>query len=137
MTAAEFFLGTHEPRWLYTACGNRRANVCSACSDVYRADTYQLILAGLRGGKGIPEEVAGHPCVIATFTAPSFGYVHSRREKRRSHKDQPVKALPCRPHRRPEYCPHGVNLVCNRSHRENEKCLGQPLCRDRLERAAS
>jgi Replication initiator protein, pSAM2 len=113
---------------LYTACGNRRATVCPACSEVYRADTYQLILAGLRGGKGIPEQVAGHPCVFATFTAPSFGYVHSRREKKRSHKDQPIKALPCRPRRRPEYCQHGVNLVCNRTHREAENCLGQALC---------
>jgi hypothetical protein len=59
---------------------------------------------------------------------PSFGYVHSRREKKRTHKDQPVKALPCRPRREPEYCPHGVNLVCNRTHREGEKCLGQALC---------
>lgn len=113
---------------LYTACGNRRATVCPACAEVYRADTYQLILAGLRGGKGIPEQVVGHPAVFATFTAPSFGHVHSRREKKRAHKDQPVKVLPCRPRRRPEYCPHGVNLVCNRTHRENEKCLGQALC---------
>jgi len=113
---------------LYTACGNRRAAVCPACAEVYRADTYQLILAGLRGGKGIDESVAAHPCVFATFTAPSFGYVHSRREKRRNHKDQPVKALPCRPRRKPEYCRHGVNLVCNRTHAEDEKCLGQPLC---------
>jgi hypothetical protein len=113
---------------LYTACGNRRVTVCPACSEVYRADTYQLILAGLRGGKGIPEQVAGHPCVFATFTAPSFGYVHSRREKKRTNKDQPVKALPCRPRRRPEYCAHGLNLVCNRTHRAGENRLGQALC---------
>jgi hypothetical protein len=113
---------------LYTACGNRRATVCPACAEVYRADTYQLILAGLRGGKGIPDRVAGHPAVFATFTAPSFGYVHSRREKKRTHKDQPIKVLPCRPRRRAEYCPHGVNLVCNRTHHEGEKSLGQALC---------
>lgn len=113
---------------LYTACGNRRATVCPACAEVYRADTYQLILAGLKGGKGIPEQVAGHPAVFATFTAPSFGAVHARREKKRTHKDQPVKVLPCRPRNKPEICPHGVNRACHRTHREGEKCLGQAMC---------
>ncbi len=57
---------------IYKACGNRRASVCPACAEVYRADAYQLVLAGLRGGKGIPESVAGHPAVFATLTAPSL-----------------------------------------------------------------
>ena len=35
--------------------------------------------ASFAGGKGIPETVAEHPAVFATFTAPSFGTVHSRR----------------------------------------------------------
>jgi hypothetical protein len=51
----------------------RRASVCPPCAETYRADTYQLIRAGLVGGKGVPETVTGHPCVFATFTAPSFG----------------------------------------------------------------
>src|SRR5215831_4572685 len=55
---------------IYTACGDRRASVCPACAQTYRADTYQLIRAGLVGGKGISESVATHPCVFATFTAP-------------------------------------------------------------------
>ena len=63
---------------IYTACGDRRASVCPACAETYRADTYQLIRAGLAGGKGMPESVAVHPCVFATFTAPSFGPVHAR-----------------------------------------------------------
>ena len=42
---------------IYKACGNRRSAVCPACAEVYRADTYQLILAGLHGGKGTPETV--------------------------------------------------------------------------------
>ena len=58
---------------IHKACGNRRAAVCPACAEYYRADAYQLILAGLRGGKGIPDTVAGHPAVFATLTAPSFG----------------------------------------------------------------
>jgi hypothetical protein len=61
--------------FLLTACGNRRASVCPACSETYRDDTFHLILSGLRGGKGVPEEVSAHPRVFATFTAPSFGAV--------------------------------------------------------------
>jgi hypothetical protein len=30
-------------------CGNRRANVCPACSDRYAADAYHLLRAGLAG----------------------------------------------------------------------------------------
>jgi hypothetical protein len=67
---------------LYTACGNRRASVCPACSHLYRADTYQLIKAGLVGGKTVPASVAQHPCVFLTATAPSFGPVHSTRAGR-------------------------------------------------------
>lgn len=66
---------------LLTSCGNRRATVCPACSGVYRADTYQLVRAGLVGGKSIPEAVSGHPRVFVTLTAPSFGPVHTRRER--------------------------------------------------------
>ena len=63
---------------IYVPCGDRRASVCPPCAETYRADTYQLIRAGLAGGKGVPESVAIHPCVFATFTAPSFGPVHTR-----------------------------------------------------------
>ncbi|MHC5703954.1 replication initiator [Streptomyces tirandamycinicus] len=63
---------------LLVRCNNRRATRCPACAETYRRDTYQLITAGLRGGKGTPERVATHPRVFATFTAPSFGPVHNR-----------------------------------------------------------
>ncbi|MFG2194456.1 replication initiator [Streptomyces sp. NPDC048639] len=63
---------------LLVRCNNRRATRCASCAEVYRRDTYQLITAGLRGGKGTPDEVATHPRVFATFTAPSFGPVHNR-----------------------------------------------------------
>jgi hypothetical protein len=40
---------------------------------------WQLVYAGLAGGrKGVPEQVAEHPQVFASLTAPSFGAVHSR-----------------------------------------------------------
>ncbi len=63
---------------LLVRCNNRRATRCPACAETYRRDTYHLITAGLRGGKGVPEQVATHPRVFATFTAPSFGPVHNR-----------------------------------------------------------
>src|SRR5215470_3683240 len=64
---------------LHVACGNRRESACPACSAVYKRDARQLVRAGLTGGKGVPASVATHPCVFATFTAPSFGPVHARR----------------------------------------------------------
>ncbi len=110
---------------IYKACGNRRAAVCPACAEVYRADAYQLVLAGLRGGKGIPDTVAGHPAVFATLTAPSFGLVHSQRRRtpgrRRPTLPAPAhpRGLPARP--RPDLPPH--------PHRRRPG-LGQPLCLD-------
>lgn len=62
---------------LYVPCGNRRATVCPSCAEIYRADTFQLVKAGLAGGKGVPATVDQHPCVFLTATAPSFGPVHT------------------------------------------------------------
>ena len=44
---------------LLKCCGNRREAVCPSCAEVYRGDAFQLVAAGLRGGKGVPESVAG------------------------------------------------------------------------------
>jgi len=65
---------------LLKACGTRRAARCQPCAEVYQADACHLVRAGVAGGKGIPASVAGHPRVFVTFTAPSFGPVHTRRE---------------------------------------------------------
>lgn len=109
---------------LYTACGDRRASVCPACAETYRRDAYQLVRAGLAGGKGMPESVATHPAVFATLTAPSFGPVHARRVR------PDGRVHPCRPRRKPDTCPHGRDLRCNHTHRVDEKRLGRPLCPD-------
>jgi excisionase family DNA binding protein len=109
---------------IYKPCGNRRATVCPSCAAIYQRDAYHLIRAGLVGGKGVPSTVAQHHAVFPTLTAPSFGVVHSRRTG--NHGQQ----LPCRPRRRPDVCPHGVDLRCNRVHHADEKALGQPLCLD-------
>ncbi|MEU0521597.1 replication initiator [Streptosporangium sp. NPDC006007] len=109
---------------LLVACGNRRASRCPACSEVYRADTFHLIRAGLLGGdKGVPETVREHPRALVTLTAPSFGPVHAHRVK-------DGKVLPCRPRRSAGVCPHGKPLSCTELHGPNAPALGQPLCAD-------
>ncbi|WP_329081433.1 replication initiator [Streptosporangium sp. NBC_01469] len=110
--------------FLLTACGNRRASRCAACSATYKDDTYHLIISGLRGGKGVPEDVGGHPRVFATFTAPSFGAVHAHRTGRDG------KTLPCRPRRDSPTCQHGRYEGCGRRHDRDDPQVGQPLCVD-------
>ncbi len=90
---------------MYVPCGDRRASVCPPCAQTYRADTYQLIRAGLAGGKGMPESLAAHPCVFATFTAPSFGPVHTRVV------GPGGTVARCRPRRKASFCPTGRSLT--------------------------
>jgi hypothetical protein len=106
---------------LLKACGNRRAEVCPSCSATYQADTFHLLAAGLRGGKGVPERVARHPRLFVTFTAPSFGPVHSRRA-------QGLLVYPCHPYRLGATCPHGRRAGCWQRHDEDDPRLGEPLC---------
>ncbi|MEP6815407.1 MAG: replication initiator [Marmoricola sp.] len=123
-------LATGETRVLYSSgqeldgfswlpCGNRRAAACEPCSRRYKADAWQLITAGLGGGKGIPATVAEHPCTFATFTAPSFGPVHGMRQRG-----------PCRARRDKPLCPHGRPMWCSRQHGPDDLELGDPLCAD-------
>ena len=102
---------------LLLPCRNRRASVCPSCSATYAADTWQLIAAGLRGGKGLPASVANHPRVFATLTAPSFGLVHTARRT----------AQPCRTGE-PGTCGHGVSLICPTVHDTGSPVVGAPLC---------
>jgi hypothetical protein len=111
-------------RTLYKPCGTRRASVCPACAETYRWDTYHLIAAGLRGGKGVPHTVTAHPAVFPTLTAPSFGIVHTRPT------DRTGRPKPCRPRRERPTCPHGRALSCPVVHRDDDRRLGQPLCLD-------
>ncbi len=94
---------TEPDRALMVRCGNRREVHCPACSREYRGDMWQLVYAGLAGGrKGVPEQVAEHPRVFASLTAPSFGAVHGRHDDER----------PCR---------------CGRRHEPDDPQLGAPL----------
>ncbi|WP_219460018.1 replication initiator [Nonomuraea rhizosphaerae] len=114
----------HEPDGiLRVPCKTRRASRCPACAEIYRADTYQLVRAGLVGGKGVPETVSSHPCLFVTLTAPSFGAVHVRREKN-------GKVLPCHARRDAETCPHGQVMSCANRHSADDPRLGEPLCPD-------
>ena len=106
---------------LLKACGTRRESRCPSCAATYRADAYQLLAAGLKGGKGIPDTVASHPRLFVTFTAPSFGRVHSR-------KTQGRLVLPCHPYRQGARCPHGLRDGCWHRHAEDDPRLGEPLC---------
>jgi hypothetical protein len=106
---------------LLKACGTRRESRCPSCAATYRADAYQLLAAGLKGGKGVPDSISEHPRLFVTFTAPSFGKVHSRRAQGRL-------VLPCHPHRQGARCPHGVRAGCWHRHAEDDPRLGEPLC---------
>ncbi|WP_460363000.1 replication initiator [Actinocorallia lasiicapitis] len=103
------------------ACKTRRASRCPACAEVYRADTYQLIRAGMVGGKGVPATVIAHPAAFVTLTAPSFGPVHTQRTGR---------AGACHPRRGAQPCPHGRVPSCTARHQPGDDRLGTPLCPD-------
>jgi hypothetical protein len=106
---------------LLKACGTRRESRCPSCAATYRADAYQLLSAGLKGGKGVPETIGGHPRLFVTFTAPSFGRVHTRKAQGRL-------VLPCHPYRQGARCPHGQRAGCWHRHDEDDPRLGEPLC---------
>ncbi|MEY9857635.1 hypothetical protein ABH935_003243 [Catenulispora sp. GAS73] len=102
-------------------CMNRRATRCASCSRLYAGDAFHLVRAGLSGGKGVPDAVAGHPLVFATLTAPSFGPVH-----RRPNPDRPRDV--CRARRGKPRCQHGIPMTCHHRHASGDTLIGQPLC---------
>ena len=102
---------------LLKACGTRRETLCPPCASLYRGDAFALVAAGLRGGKGVPEEIGDHPAVLLTLTAPSFGAVHRKRSDGT-----------CHPWGR--RCPHGEALVCSSRHGKDDEAVGQALCAD-------
>jgi len=106
---------------LVVACKDRRAAVCPSCSRLYRADAWQLVAAGIRGGKGVPSDVVAHPQLFVTLTAPSFGPVHRAA-------GPAGRPLPCRPRRNASLCAHGRALSCRRCHSEDHPSVGEPLC---------
>ena len=84
---------------IYKPCGNRRAAVCPSCAEVYQPDAYQLVRAGLVGGKGVPDSVAAHPRVFLTLTAPRS--VRSTPDAPPRRAAPPLPTRPPRPTARP------------------------------------
>ncbi|WUH93722.1 plasmid replication initiator protein [Streptomyces sp. NBC_00433] len=101
---------------LAVRCRNRRASVCAPCSREHSGDTFHLVRAGLLGGKSVPPEVADHPRLFVTVTAPPFGPVHRVGPDR------------CRPRREGGECEHGRPLGCLAVHGEGDRNIGLPLC---------
>ncbi len=123
LTGEAVDLGTGEitSRSLRIACKDRRWVVCPACSSLYKADAWVLVAAGLSGGKGVDEEVAHHPRLFVTLTAPGFGPVHTR-----------TASGTCRVTRvgKDGNCQHGRATWCALRHAEDDSLLGTPLCPD-------
>ena len=68
-------------------------------------------------GQRVPSDVATHPKIFTTLTAPSFGAVHTVRDDGR-----------CHPRRSPP-CEHGAATSCDRHHADDDDdVLGSPLC---------
>jgi hypothetical protein len=61
--------------------------------------------------------------VFVTLTAPSFGPVHTVRERG-------GRRLPCHPRDSQRCCQHDRPLACHRRHLEGEPELGEPICGD-------
>lgn len=99
-------------RQISVPCGNRRATRCTHCSTLYKYDAYNLVAAGLRGGKATPDTVAVHPRLFITLTAPSFGPIHLGPAK-----DGTLR--PCHPRR--------DGSSCGRYHRAADPLIGTPL----------
>ncbi|MFI1162382.1 replication initiator [Streptomyces sp. NPDC020801] len=104
---------------LAVRCRNRRASVCEPCAYLHAGDTFQLIRAGLSGGKNVPAAVRDRPRLFVTLTAPSFGPVHRVRDGQH-----------CRPRRDDPHCEHGRRLGCGLVHTEDDPLVGLPLCAD-------
>ena len=104
----------------YVRCGNRREEQCPSCSRIYARDTFELIRAGVTGGKTVPASVGDNPLVFATLTAPSFGHVHGTR----------ANGVKCRPRDRAVRCEHGRSVACFVSHTGDDPAIGSPVCED-------
>jgi hypothetical protein len=105
---------------LLVRCRNRRATLCAPCSRLHAGDTFQLVRAGLVGGKAVPDAVRDHPRLFVTLTAPGFGPVHHITDGEEL----------CRPRRDAGHCEHGRSTRCRARHTTTDPLVGQPLCAD-------
>ena len=104
----------------YVKCGNRRAQVCPTCSAEYKGDAWHLLLCGLAGGKGIPDD-GGRASVHVR---------HVHRPLVRAGARGPAEG-PCRARRDKPVCPHGRPLWCSQAApATTTRGSGEPLCAD-------
>jgi hypothetical protein len=120
------FSTTGEPGGvLRVRCNNRRGTVCPSCSKLYKGDARLIVRDGLTSdadGEDGQDSAGGvGPAVFVTLTAPSFGPVHSRRER------DGVGRV-CRP--RTGACVHGRSVGCAERHGGDDPRLGEPVCPD-------
>ena len=110
---------------LRISCKDRRHVICPSCSYTYKADAWILVSTGLVGGKGTPDEVATHPRLFVTLTAPSFGAVHTV-----THRGGCVtnRSAISNPGARGPYCHHHRLRSCDQRHSARDPHLGRPLC---------
>jgi len=80
--------------------------------------------------------VATHPAVFPTFTAPSFGPVHTRYVRRHTCTRRSrcyCQSQVCHPRTgktAQDVCPHGRRLVCFARHEDGDRRVGSGLCPD-------
>ena len=86
-------------------CKDRRAAVCPSCSRLYQADAWQLVAAGIRGGKGVDARRRRAPPALRHPDRP----VVRARAPRRCSDGRPRL---CRPRASAGLCPHGRSLSC-------------------------
>jgi hypothetical protein len=118
---------------IYKACGTRLASVCPSCARTYQRDAFHILRSMLVGGKGIPATVTQHPGAFVTFTAPSFGTVHTRTVKQHTCRNRRLcdcRPDPCHARRDAGRCEHGQPAVCWVRHAADDPTLGRPLCLD-------
>ena len=110
---------------LRIACKDRRHVICPSCSYTYKADAWILVSTGLIGGKGTPDEVASHPRLFVTLTAPSFGAVHTINDRGGC---VTGRSATSNSGARGPYCPHQRLRSCEKRHSARDSHLGRPLC---------
>jgi len=112
---------------LRIACKDRRHVICPSCSYTYKADAWILVSSGLVGGKGTPAEVANHPRLFVTLTAPSFGLVHTVNASGGCVTLQGRRTVQST---RGILCGHQRSQSCSLRHSECDPQLGRPLCEE-------
>ena len=106
----------------HVRCGNRRASECPSCSRLYAADMFQLIRAGVAGGKTRAGVGGREP---AGVRHPDRALVRAGARPAR-----PGPPLPPAHRQRRDVVDTAGHAACRADHGEDDPLLGQPLCGD-------